>query len=199
VLVVFRQFGRLSDDRSDDRHGDTAALIPLVLTAITAIVLTVGARLFIPDVPLLTFDSVPVEPVVLVLLPIAIAIAAFVATARDSRRFVIGMCVAMVAWFVGVYPNISALPLPTAIANAYQGVLPTYLYAFQFPVNNLATAVPIHLLSAVPLLLAGAMIFLTIVVAYSAWIWRLAVAERHAEDADRYELGAGSGGAAIGD
>ena len=49
--------------------------------------------------------------------------------------------VAIVGWFVVVYPNFSALPLPTAIANVYQGVLPTYLYAFQFPVNNVAATV----------------------------------------------------------
>jgi len=129
----------------------------------------------------------------------ALAIAAFVATARDSRRFVIGALVAIVAWFVVVYPNFSALPLPTAIANVYQGVLPTYLYAFQFPVNNVAATVAIHLLGPVPLLLAGAMVFLSLVVAYSAWVWRLALAERAADDADRFELGAGDGGAAIGD
>ena len=69
----------------------------------------------------------------------------FVATARDARRFVVGAVVAIVAWFVVVYPNIRALPLPTAIANVYQGVLPTYLYAFQFPVNNVAGNVPIQL------------------------------------------------------
>jgi len=43
------------------------------------------------------------------------------------------------------------------------------------------------------------MIFLTIVVAYSAWIWRLALAERAADERDALELGTGSGGAAIGD
>ena len=67
----------------------------------------------------------------------------------------LGAVVAMVGWFVVVYPNISALPLPTAIANVYQGVLPTYLYAFQFPVNNVAANVPIHLFGPVPLLLGG--------------------------------------------
>ena len=93
-------------------------------------------------------------------------------------------------------PN-SALPLPTAIANVYQGVLPTYLYAFQFPVNNVAANVPIHIFSAVPLLLAGSMIFLSIVVGYSAWVWRLALAERAADERDALELKTGGGGAAI--
>ena len=47
-----------------------------------------------------------------------------------------GLLLAVVAWFAIVYPNISALPLPSAVANAYQGLLPTYLYAFQFPVST---------------------------------------------------------------
>jgi hypothetical protein len=33
------------------------------------------------------------------------------------------------------YPNWSALPLPTAIHNAYQGILPTWTWAFQFGVT----------------------------------------------------------------
>ena len=44
--------------------------------------------------------------------------------------------VAVVGWFAILYPNISALPLPSAIVAAYQGILPTYLYAFQFPVST---------------------------------------------------------------
>ena len=139
------------------------------------------------------------EPVAIVLALPAVRIAVFVATARDARRFVIGALVAIVGWFFVVYPNFSALPLPTAIANVYQGVLPTYLYAFQFPVNNVAATVPIQLLGPIPLLLAGSMIFLSLVVAYSAWVWRLALAERAAGERDGFELGTGSGGPALGD
>jgi len=200
VLYVLRQLGRLAPGSSDDPDASSGdPLVPLIATAIAATVLTVGIRLFVPDVPLLTLDRIPVEPVAVVLALPAVVLAAFVATARDARRFVIGAVCAIVGWFVVVYPNFSALPLPTAIANVYQGVLPTYLYAFQFPVNNVAANVPIHLLGPVPLLLAGSMVFLSVVVAYSAWVWRLALAERRADDADRYELGAGSGGAALGD
>ena len=45
------------------------------------------------------------------------------------------------------YPNIAALPLPSTIVNAYQGLLPTYLYAFQFPVSDVARNVDTPLLS----------------------------------------------------
>ena len=158
VIVVLRQFGRLAGrDALDgpDGNPDGAALLPLVLTAGGGDPRDVAVRLFVPDVPLISLDRIPVEPVAIVLALPAVAIAAFVATARDARRFVVGAIVAIVGWFVIVYPNISALPLPTAIANVYQGVLPTYLYAFQFPVNNVAANVAIHLLGPVPLLLGG--------------------------------------------
>ncbi len=213
VLVVIRLFGRLGDE-SVGAEGDvvvagrrmsasTVTLGWLGGTALAAIVASWLVRAFIGDGPLLTFDRIPVEPVAIVLAIPAVLIAAFVATARDARRFVVGAMVAIVAWFVIVYPNFSALPLPTAIANVYQGVLPTYLYAFQFPVNNVAATVPIHLFGPVPLLLGAAVVFLSLVVGYSAWVWRLAIAEREAQERDALELGAGmprgAGGGAGGD
>jgi hypothetical protein len=197
VLLVVRLFTRLSGRDpldSPDGNPDGAALVPLILTAAGAILLTVGVRLFVPDVPILTWNKVPVEPVALLLAIPAIGVAALVATARDARRFVLGAVVAMVGWFVVVYPNISALPLPTAIANVYQGVLPSYLYAFQFPVNNSSANVPIHLFGPVPLMLGAAMLFLCLVVAYSVWVWRLSIAEQRADDGDGRELGAAGGG-----
>ncbi len=63
-------------------------------------------------------------------------VAAFVLTARDARRFTAGTIFAIVVAFLVLYPNISALPLPSIVVNAYQGLLPTYLYPFQFPVNT---------------------------------------------------------------
>ena len=108
---------------------------------------------FLPDTVLLTLTNIPVEPIALVVgIPLGY-LALQVMASRDARRFVVGFGVAVVAWFVILYPNISALPLPAAVVAAYQGILPTYLYAFQFPVTCL-------------------------VVAYSTWAWRLTMAER---------------------
>ncbi|MBA2719102.1 MAG: phospholipid carrier-dependent glycosyltransferase [Chloroflexi bacterium] len=202
VIVVVRLFGRLGDEaailesgsgRGREAGATSGALLPLALTAAAAIFLTVGIRLMVPDVPLITLDRIPVEPIVLVLAIPAVLIAVFVATARDARRFVTGAVVAIVGWFIVVYPNFSALPLPTAIANVYQGVLPTYLYAFQFPVNNIKATVPVALLNPVPLLLAASMVFLAVVVGYAAWVWRMALAERLAEGQDALDFGPGSG------
>ncbi|HET7701869.1 MAG TPA: hypothetical protein VFK35_00600, partial [Candidatus Limnocylindrales bacterium] len=206
VLVVIRLFGRLGDEATlaVERGGDREAgatsgvLLPLVITAAAAILLTVGIRAVVPDVPLITLDRIPVEPVAMVLALPAVLIAVFVATARDARRFVIGALVAIIGWFVIVYPNFSALPLPTAIANVYQGVLPTYLYAFQFPVNNVAASVAVQILGPIPLLLGAAMMFLALVVGYAAWAWRLTLAERLADARDALELGGGAGASAPG-
>ncbi|HET7030424.1 MAG TPA: phospholipid carrier-dependent glycosyltransferase [Candidatus Limnocylindrales bacterium] len=191
ILVVARLFGRLGEDRIDDREvlvgglrlsDSTLTLGLLGLTAAVSIALATVVRAWLGDGDLIRITSVPVEPVALVFTAVAVVIAAFVATVRDARRFVAGVLVAVVAWFVAVYPNFSGLPLPTAIANVYQGVLPTYLYYFQFPVNNSAAKVPIELFSATPAILLGSVVFLAAVVGYSAWVWRLAVAERLAED-----------------
>ncbi len=132
---------------------------------------------FLPNDPVLTWRGIPVEPIaVIVALPIA-WFAAQVFAARDARRFVIGLGVAVVAWFVVWYPNIAALPLPSAVVNAYQGLLPTYLYAFQFPVSTVSRTVEAPLLSPTLGVLTLAIGVTCLVVAYSASVWRLALAE----------------------
>jgi hypothetical protein len=122
--------------------------------------------------------ALPPESLALIFLVPLLAVAWFVVTARDARRFAVGMVVAAFAWVVVWYPNISALPLPTRYFNAYQGVLPTWVWAFQFPVAldpavegpALATLETVVLLAA----LAGT----CLLVGYAAWSWRLAAAAR---------------------
>ena len=74
-------------------------------------------------------------------------------TARDARRFVAGtVLAAATVFFVVFYPNIAALPLPSTIFNAYQGILPTWLYPFQFPDNTDPAVAGQPLFSLVPIL-----------------------------------------------
>jgi hypothetical protein len=110
-------------------------------------------------------------------------VAAYVATARDSRRFVAGALGAMAFWFVLWYPNIAALPLPVAMHNAYQGFLPTYLYPFHFWVlqGTRPEAPPLFALG--PAIMLVSLTFMAIVVGYSAWSWRIALAERKRDEA----------------
>jgi hypothetical protein len=147
----------------------------------------------VPPVSVIDIAAFPAEPLVLVLSLPVLALGVFVATSRDARRFVVGLVTATVAWFLIVYPNFSALPLPTVVANAYQGVLPTYPYPFQFPSNRTAVVTDIKLLDPVAFLIAGSVVFLCVVLAYSAWVWRIAIAEREANERDARAGGLMSG------
>ena len=60
------------------------------------------------------------------------------------------------------------------MANAYQGLLPTYLYAFQFPVSTASPDLATPLLSPTLAILTVAIGVTCLVVAYSASVWRLA-------------------------
>jgi len=65
--------------------------------------------------------------------------------------------------------------------NAYQGLLPTYLYPFQFPVNT-DPAGSLPLLGSLDLLaLTAALAVTCAVVGYSAWTWRVALAGRRVD------------------
>jgi hypothetical protein len=178
VIVFLRQLSQL--DRAEPGEGPVRQLAPLGATAIGALVgLFIVGRMGVD--PVLTLDRIPVEPVAIILgLPLFL-LAVYVATSRDALRFVVGAITAIVGWFIVVYPNISALPLPAAIASAYQGILPTYLYAFQFPVNTVARPA-VKLFDPTTAVLGGAVFLFCVVVAYTAWAWRLAWAERRAAD-----------------
>jgi hypothetical protein len=174
VLVLGRAILALGD-REDESGGGRAMRALLLPAALVAIGFAIAALL--PDTPVLTLTGVPVEPIAIVVgLPLAY-LAAQVLAARDAHRWVAGLLVAVVGWFALVYPNIAALPLPSTVANAYQGLLPTYLYAFQFPVSTADRNVATPLLSPTLAILTIAIGATCLIVAYSASVWRLALAE----------------------
>jgi hypothetical protein len=179
-----------ADERETGREGLRAAYLSLFWTGlgVAAALLVVG---LLPDTPILTLNNIPVEPIALIVaIPLGY-LALQVMASRDARRFVVGFVVAVAAWFVILYPNISALPLPSAVVAAYQGILPTYLYAFQFPVSTVTRSTTTPLFTPMLAILLLALIATCLVVAYSAWAWRLTVADRLA--------GAGSGSSGTAD
>jgi len=197
AVVIGRGFlamDRGRDGRDDDEPGAAGVLdrgpgmgMRQLAVAGVAVAIGLAAATLLPDSPLLTLNGIPVEPIALIVaLPLAL-LAAQVLAARDARRFVVGLVAAATGWFVVFYPNIAALPLPSTIVNAYQGLLPTYLYAFQFPVSEAERNVSTPLLSWTPAILTIAIAATCLVVAYSASVWRLALAESNA--------GAGAAGA----
>ncbi|HEY4227611.1 MAG TPA: phospholipid carrier-dependent glycosyltransferase [Candidatus Limnocylindrales bacterium] len=163
--------------------------------AVIGVVTTIAfvAASFIPDASGFEITNIPVEPIALIVLLALSPVAAYVATARDSRRFVLGALAAMAVWFVLWYPNIAALPLPAAIHNAYQGFLPTYLYPFQFWVlQGTRTPAP-SLFAPWPALMLASLTFMSVVVGYSAWSWRVALAERRLDRLAGSDDGAAAG------
>jgi hypothetical protein len=165
-------------DLGRPRHGGRGLggrdLVPLVATAAVGGVALAGARLLPDAEPLFTVNGVVPELIALIAAVPMGLIALQLLTARDARRFVVGLVAAAAVWFVILYPNLSALAMPAAIVNAYQGLLPTYLYAFQFTVST--TPRP-ETTFADPffLVLVGFLVLACAVVAYSAWAWRQAL------------------------
>jgi len=196
VVVLVRQF--LSLDRPDRAARSRSPLGEwgtLVLSALGAAVALVLAGWLFGEVPILVLRDVSVEPIALVALVPLLPVALVVASARDARRFVAGAVATIVAFFVIWYPNLSALPLPAQIVNAYQGFLPTYVYPFQFPVSTVDRNVsPPPLIAPLPAVLFAALTVTCAVIAYSAWVWRVTLAERELDEA----AGQGSGGPALG-
>jgi hypothetical protein len=179
LVVIVRSFLTLqSDEGSDDRRGlASPAFLRLAATGVLFVVGLIVVGAVLPDTTILTLTNLPVEPIALAL---AIPLGYFalqVFSSRDARRFVVGLVVAAVGWFAILYPNISALPLPNAVVAAYQGILPTYLYAFQFPVSTVTRNTNTPIFTPMLGLLLVALIVTCLVVAYSAWVWRLARAE----------------------
>jgi hypothetical protein len=197
VFVLVRLLLRLErPDPGEPSSASMRRLLPIGITALIAMA-ALGVVGQLGEVDLLVLTNVAVEPIALVVLFPVLALAAVVATARDARRFVVGLLAVIAATFVILYPNISGLPLPSAVFNAYQGLLPTYLYPFQFPVSTVDRSGPGPDLFAIgPLILLGALVVTSLVLAYSAWVWRIALAEREldAREEDAGPAYVGSGG-----
>ena len=181
VLVLVWALVGLGRPRPGGRSMTIHDLLPLALTAAAGAAAMAVARLLPDGEPLFTINGIVPEIIALIVaVPLGL-IAIQVLTARDARRFVAGLVAVTGAWFVLLYPNISALPMPSTIVNAYQGLLPTYLYAFQFSVNTVDRGKSISFADPKFAILMVFLVVASGVVAYSAWAWRQALAPDHAE------------------
>ena len=191
LLVLIRLLVRLARPSGDGRPLTAMDFAPVAATAILGGVLLALTGLLPATEPLFDFPGIIPELIALLVAIPLLLVAIQVLTARDARRFVLGYIAAAGFWLVFLYPNISALPLPTTLVNAYQGILPTYIYAFQFGVNTIERGATVFADIRFGILL----VFLVVacgVVAYSARIWRIA----NAEDAARGGTGDAAGGTA---
>lgn len=153
-----------------DRRGIVTGIN--VALAAVAVLTAVGvvAALSLLDTASPTAVVVTSDVLALIGLAILALPAVLVLRARDARRFVLGVLGAAVLWFVLWYPNLAALPMPSAIASLYQGLLPTWNWDFQFAVNT-DPAVDGALIDAGTLVIGGTALLLVIGVALAARWW----------------------------
>jgi hypothetical protein len=200
VLLLLRELLVVGEETSGEGDSARGALSGIswwragIIAAGTTIAFLLASTV-LSDARGAELTNIPVEPIALVVLLALSPVAAYVATARDSRRFVVGAVAAMAFWFVLWYPNIAALPLPAAIHNAYQGFLPTYLYPFQFWVLQGTRPAAPPLFAIGPAIMLLSLTFMAVVVGYSAWSWRIALAERRRDALDARDDAPGLAGA----
>jgi hypothetical protein len=189
LIILVRLLVDLGRPRAGGRPAGNRDLVPLAVTAVLGVIaLVLMSRLPSTD-PLFSLPGIVPELIALLIAVPLLLVALQIVTARDGRRFVAGLVSAAAIWFVVLYPNISALPLPSTVVNAYQGLLPTYLYAFQFSVNTIDRSGAISFSDPRFLVLMAFLVISSAVVAYSAWVWRSAAAD---------ESGAGASSGASG-
>ncbi len=177
LAVLGSQLLDLSRPRADGRAIGLADLIPVAVTAIAGGALLALSRFLPSDTPLFALPGIVPEIVAVIAAVPLLLIALQLLMARDARRFVIGTVLVTAGWFVVLYPNIAALPLPSTLVNAYQGILPTYLYPFQFAVNTTPRNGATSFSDPRFAILLGFLVVACAVVAYSAWVWRTALAD----------------------
>jgi hypothetical protein len=177
-----------------DRVRDSWLLVATI--AVTVVALVVAQSRF-SEAAVITAQLGSVGPLVIaVIVGVLLAVPAWLAlVARDPRRFVVGVLVAAGLWFVLFYPNVSALPLPGIIVNAYQGLVPTWIYDFQFAVN-LDPPSNTTVLGRESLLLVAMIGIAAVAVMYATWSWRIELAARRAsrDDTDQTPSGGSAEG-----
>ena len=177
LIVLVRLLVGLSRPRPEGRPLTFSDLAPLLIAAIIGGSLLALTRLLPSVDPLFSFPGIVPELIALFVGVPLLLVSTQIVTARDARRFVLGFVGVAGFWFVFLYPNISALPLPSTIVNAYQGLLPTYIYAFQFSVNTIERGGAISFADPRFAVLMVFLVAACAVVAYSARVWRLSLAD----------------------
>ena len=167
------------DDTHPDRVGRTGrALAGLADGPMGGIVVTAGGTLLAIVACILVFGDqrsvrlqVGANELALLALVVLAGPAWLVLRARDARRFAMGIVIAAGLWLLIWYPNLTGLPMPTGLANIYQGLLPTWNYAFQFA-TNMDKPVPGGMVDAGTIVIGIVALIAVVGVMFVAHRWR---------------------------
>jgi len=182
VVMLVTLITTLVQKRPDSRL-TIRDLAPLGIIAVLLVTIVAASRFLPTDAPILSIQKIVPEAFAALIGVPLLLVASQIITARDAKRFVLVFVGVVAAWFVFLYPNISALPLPSSFTNAYQLLLPTYPYPFQFGVNTVERGTQVSFQDARFAILMVFLVVACVVVAYSARVWRLAEAESAARAA----------------
>ena len=174
LALVLMRLERRQARGEEDRAWALQLLVPVAIAGVLLLWLGQNA----PKDTLFE-AALPSDLIILVMLPILAALAAIALNAENPRRFVLGVCSMAVVAFVALYPNLSALPMPQAIIGIYNGLLPTWLYGFQFSVNQQVSA-SIPLISPTSLSYAALALTVAGIAGWAAWERRVVMGYRRA-------------------
>ena len=177
---------RSADDATATRPGPAPAYRSLVLTGAGGRARARGRRPCCPTRAILTLTSIPVEPIVARRRPSRSPTSRCGSSARrDPRRFVVGFVVAVVGWFVVLYPNIAALPAARRDRERLPGHPADLPVRVPVPGQRRSTATrrsPL-LTPMLGVLLLAALVVTCLVVAYSPGSGGSSLADRGVGDA----------------
>jgi hypothetical protein len=182
LVVALWRASRASPPDATSRAGrltSASAMVPVVLVG--ALLALVGAVVLTSDAEQLTFQLAANELGVLSLL-VLLAPAWIVLRARDARRFALGLVAAAWLFLLIWYPNLTGLPLPNGLATAFQGLLPTWTYDFQFAVNT-DPPVPGGFVDLASLVVAAVTLVGISIVMLAARVWPRPPVQQRLDDA----------------
>jgi hypothetical protein len=162
ALVLWRLERRRARGE-EDRAWLLQLLAPVAVSALLTLLMgAIGSE----DVLLrlaLPADALTFFPVV-----IGVVTSYFAVTARNPRRFVLGLCVAAAILFVFLYPDLSALWMPATIQGIYSVLSPTWMYGFFFS-TNLQVSTPVKIANWATAAAVMASLFVAAMAAWAAW------------------------------
>jgi hypothetical protein len=186
LSAVLWRLERRQADGIEDRNWILQLLAPVVVGLVFVGWFSVGG----PN-DVFIHAALPPDLLAVFLGLLGLVMSYFALTARNPRRFVLAIVAIAAMIFVALYPDLSGLWLPSKIIGIYYAPLPTWLYGFQFSVNQQISQ-PVSPTGIYGLSSALLALFVAAMAAWVAWERRIVVGWRR----HRRALGAGAGDAA---